>query len=256
MHRKHKNMLDYQLYIQRENQFLHQPYTNELSFYTAVRQGDLNYIREIKEKYSQPNTEERNTSKKESNGKGVLSKNPVKNELYHFIVNTAIITRNCIEGGMSQEIAYTLSDLYIRKADLLKDVNSLQELNDEMVWTFASKMHQLRTKQVVSKHISKCINYIYNNLHTPLTLTQLSQNVGINSSYLSTLFKKETGYSVHSFIQNTRLETAKNMLINTNYTYADISNTLCFSSQSHFIKLFRNKYGMTPAEYRRTHAVP
>lgn len=253
---KQNSRLDYQLYIQRENKFIHQPYSNELSFYTAVREGNLNYIKEIKEKYSKPTTETKKSPMKESDGKGILSKDPVKNELYHFIVNTAIITRNCIEGGLSQEIAYTLSDLYIRRADLLKDIASIQELNDEMVWSFATKMQQLRTKQVFSKHITKCINYIYNNLHTPLKLPQISQNVGLNPSYLSTLFKKETGYSVHAFIQNTRLETAENMLKNTDYAYTDISNTLCFSSQSHFIKLFRNKYGMTPAEYRKIHAVP
>lgn len=252
---KHNDLLNYQLYLQRENEFVHQPYTNELSFYTAVRQGDLDYIKMIKEKYSTPKKNEKKQSKQPSDGKGVLSKDPVKNERYHFIVNTALITRNCIEAGLSQEIAYAMSDLYIRKADLLNTISALQELNDDMVWEFATQMHQLRTKQVFSQHITKCIHYIYNHLHTQLTLQELSKEIGLNASYLSSLFKKETGYSVHSFIQNTRLETAKNMLINTDYAYSDISNTLCFSSQSHFIKLFREKYGMTPAVYRNTYAV-
>lgn len=241
---KQRKLLDYQLYLQRENEFIHQPYINELSFYTAVKQGDLNYIEEMKKKYAN----------KKAEGKGTLSKDPVRNELYHFIVNTAVITRKCIEGGLSQEIAYTLSDLYIQKADLLKSVKKIQELNDEMVWEFATQMNQLRTRKFVSPHVSKCIQFIYDNLHIRLTIQQISQHVGLNSSYLSTLFKKETGHSIHSFIQNTRLETAENMLVNSNYSYSDISSTLCFSSQSHFIQLFHKKYGMTPAKYRSTHA--
>lgn len=241
---KPRKKLDYQLYLQRENKFIHQPYTNELSFYDAIKQGNLKHITSLKEKYAGVKTE----------GKGTLSKNAVRNELYHFIVNIALITRNCIEGGLSQEIAYTLSDLYIQKADELKSVTAIRELNDEMVWDFTTHMAHLHTESIISQHISKCIRYIYDNLHTRLTIKNLSEYIGIHPSYLSTLFKKETGYSVHDFVQNTRLETAENMLCHTDYSYADISNTLCFSSQSHFIQLFRKKYGMTPAEYRKRHA--
>ncbi len=241
---KNQKLLDYQLYLQRENRFYHQPYSNELTFYTAVREGNLEYISRAKKEY--PNAE--------SSGKGTLSKDPLRNERYHFIVNTALITRQCIEGGLAQEIAYTLSDLYIQKADMTDSVPSLRELNDEMVWEFATQMNLLRTEKIVSPHISKCIQYIYDNLHTRITIKTLSLHTGLNASYLSTLFKKETGYSIHSFLQKTRLETAANMLSNTDYSYTDISNTLCFSSQSHFIQLFRKKYGMTPAQYRKSHA--
>lgn len=243
MSSKPPKKLNYQLYLQRENEFIHQPYTNELSFYDAVKRGDIKHIMENRKKYIG----------KKAEGKGTLSKNTVRNELYHFIVNTALITRNCIEGGLSQEIAYTLSDLYIQRADELRSVTAIQTLNDEMVLEFTQQMARLRTQTIISPHISKCIQYIYDNLHVRLTIQNLSDYLGIHPSYLSTLFKKETGYSVHEFIQNTRLETAENILCHTNYSYADIANTLCFSSQSHFIQLFRKKNGMTPAEYRKRH---
>lgn len=241
-----QNKLNYQLYIQRENNFIHQPYKNELNFYSAIQHGNIEYIEELKQKYSDCTDE----------GKGTLSSNPVQNEKYHFVINTALITRNCIEGGMSQEIAYTLSDLYIQKMDKLHNVKDIRILNDEMVYDFTMNMRKLRTHKVYSQHIKKCIDYIYNNLNTPLTIRQISSHLGLNSSYLSTLFKKETGCSIHTFIQNTRIETAANMLKSTEYSYASISNTLCFSSQSHFTKLFREKTGMTPKEYRIKHHDP
>ena len=237
--------LDYQLYLQRENSFFHQPYENELNFYTAVSQGNLEFIEELRRKY--PNVEEE--------GKGTLSRNPVNNERYHFIINTAIITRNCIEAGLPQEEAYTLSDLYIRMADETDSVKELRALNDKMVWEFASRMRKMYTREVVSRHILRCINYIYDNLNKKLTVNALSTYVGLHPSYLSTLFKKETGYSIHTFIQNKRLETAENMLKNTRYTYADIADALCFSSQSHFIKLCREKHGITPKEYRKRYGL-
>lgn len=237
--------LDYQLFLQKEEQFFHQPYNNEITFYTAIKQGNIEYIEEIKKKYGGDNE-----SPKEMNGKGTLSKDPVKNERYHLIVNAAIITRNCIEGGLPQENAYTLSDLYIRLADETNTIPALKELNDEMVREFTLQMRKLRTKTIISKHIFQCINYIYNHLHEPLTIELLSNEVGLNPCYLSTLFKKETGMTIHTFIQSKKLETAKNMLKNSNYSCSDIATTLCFSSQSHFIRTFRQKYGMTPNEYR------
>jgi len=246
---KKKISLDYQLYLQREKNFQHQPYSNELSFYTAVKNGDLAFIQKMKDEYGNK-TCERQTGDYESDGKGILSKDPIRNEQYHLVVNTALITRNCIEGGLTQEVAYTLSDMFIRRADELKDLNALRELNDEMVLEFTKKMMEIRTQKVISIHISKCIQYIYDNLHTPLTIQVLSQKLNLHPSYLSTLFKKETGYSVHEFVKNTRLETAKNILRDTDYTCASIANALCFSSQSHFVRLFREKYGITPAKYR------
>lgn len=254
---KKKNPLNYQLYLQREQSFRHQPYSNELSFYTAVKNGNLAFIQKLKEQYPPaPDSKEEILKNYDPNGKGILSKNPVRNERYHLIVNTALITRNCIEGGLSQEIAYTLSDMFIRRADETEDICALRKLNDEMVWEFTKKMLEFRTQTVNSSHIKKCIQYIYDNLHTPLTVQKLSQHLKLHPSYLSTLFKKETGYSIHAFIQNTRLETARNMLLDTEYSCAGIANTLCFSSQSHFIRLFREKYGMTPAKYRTINSEP
>jgi len=48
-----------------------------------------------------------------------------------------------------------------------------------------------------------------------------------------------------------RIETAKNLLRYSDLSYTDISATLSFSSQSHFIRLFKQYTGMTPAQFRR-----
>lgn len=239
------NKLDYQLFVQRESMFLHQPYKNELGFYAAIKNGNIEYIEELKRKYS---------SFKDT-GKGRLSKNQLQNERYHFVTNTALVTRNCIEGGLPQETAYTLSDLYIQEMDTLYSVKEIQELNDRMVYDFTMHMKELHKTRIVSQHIKKCIEYIYNNLHEPLTIRSISRQMGLNPSYLSTLFKKETGSTIHAFIQGVRLDTAAEMLKNTEYPYALVSNTLCFSSQSHFTKLFRERTGLTPREYRLKYSI-
>ena len=245
MHTK-KHKLDYQLYLQKENHFLHQPYRNEYNFYEAVAHGDLQYIEYIKNKYP--------VSEQENNGKGELSADPVRNERYHFIVNVAIITRKCIEFGLPQEKAYTLSDLYIRTSDTLHTIQELRQLNDDMVMDYALLMKNLHKKKFSSPYILQCVKYIDDHLHAKVTISDIAEELGLNACYLSTLFKKETGITIHSYLQKKRLETAANILSQTDHTYSSIANTLGYSSQSHFIQVFHKYYGITPAQYRKQHA--
>jgi len=74
--------------------------------------------------------------------------------------------------------------------------------------------------------------------------------VGISETYLSKLFKKETGTSVSAYIRSRRIEAAQNMLKFSEYSYEEISNHLCFSSQSHFTSIFKKETGCTPKVYR------
>lgn len=94
------------------------------------------------------------------------------------------------------------------------------------------------------------MDYIYNHLHETIRVETLSALVGLNRSYLSTLFKKETGISVSEYILSKRMEAAQNMLRFSDYTYAEISAILAFSSQSHFNRVFRAQTGYTPKAFR------
>lgn len=91
---------------------------------------------------------------------------------------------------------------------------------------------------------------IYYHLHEPIHTEILAEHVGLNRSYLSTLFKKETGQTLSQYILSKRIEAAQNMLRFSDYSYAEIAASLAFSSQSHFIRVFRAQTGYTPKEFR------
>ena len=115
---------------------------------------------------------------------------------------------------------------------------------------YTKRMKSLRKEKICSKQIAECIDYIYDHLHTRITIETLADHVKLNPSYLSRLFKKEIGTTVRSYIQPTKIETAKNMLIYSDYTLSQISSTLAFPSQSYFTEIFRKKTGLTPTNYR------
>ncbi|MDA3615698.1 helix-turn-helix domain-containing protein [Polluticaenibacter yanchengensis] len=84
------------------------------------------------------------------------------------------------------------------------------------------------------------------------TVKYLSDKVHLSSGYLSDLLKKETGMNTQDHIHYYIIEEAKNILINTNNSVSEIAYSLGFEYPQYFSKLFKQKTGVTPVEYRTT----
>ncbi|WP_446935576.1 AraC family transcriptional regulator [Lysinibacillus fusiformis] len=185
---------------------------------------------------------------------GVLSKrNNLKSVQYLMITGIALICRAAIEGGLNEEIAFTLSDFYIQK---LEDQNSLIDilsLMEEAIYDYTSRVAQAKTRKY-SAPITTCIHYIENQLYGDITLDQLSAICHLSPNYLSSLFKKEVGISFTEYIQQQRIDEAKKLLTFTNYPILDIGSLLNFTDQSYFIKVFKKFTGITPKQYRTKYA--
>lgn len=82
------------------------------------------------------------------------------------------------------------------------------------------------------------------------TVKYLSDKVHLSSSYLSDLLKKETGMNAQDHIHYYLIEEAKNTLINTDNSVGEIAYSLGFEYPQYFSKLFKQKTGLTPIEYR------
>lgn len=235
--------LNYRLYVQKSGGFTRNPFERELKFYRTIQSGDVEGVKKLFE----------DVRKDFSEGKGTLSADPVRNMMYHFVTAVALISRFCVEGGLPHDVAYTLSDIYIQRADKMNDVNALLDLFGEMQVDFAERMKIFKKENIISLHVRRCIDYIYDHLHDELTLSVLSEYVGLNQSYLSKLFSKETGMSIKAFVIRERVRTAENLLKNSDFSCLDISLALGFSSQSAFISTFKKQIGMTPKKYRESH---
>ena len=111
-------------------------------------------------------------------------------------------------------------------------------------------MRKICRSDTNSRHISVCKEYIYSHIKERITIEDLADELGVSASYLSRLFKKETGDSVSIYIRRQKMEIAKNLLQYSEYSMIDIANRLSFSSQSHFTQQFREFVGMTPKKYR------
>ena len=152
--------LNYRLYLQRQEEFIRDDFHAEFRQYNRIKNGE---VEAVSERFKIARI-------KFSEGRGTLSENPIRNTIYHLVVAAAIISRMCIDGGMDRDVAYTLTDIYIRKADVATDVEEVLDLMAEMQIDFATRMRDLKKIDAISKHIRRSIDYIYENLQSQISV--------------------------------------------------------------------------------------
>ncbi len=99
-------------------------------------------------------------------------------------------------------------------------------------------------------YVMYAIRYIQNHYSEPLRIDELARYVGLNRSYLSTLFKKYTGLSPIKYLQNFRLTKAAHLLSMTQLSIASIAVSCGYQEPEAFYKVFRQATGLSPSKYR------
>lgn len=202
-----------------------------------VREGDLNYIKQM--------------SKLSMTGNyGRLSKNQERNNKNLILVGITLFARAAIEGGVSPETALTLSDRYIQSVEDCRNMSELVEISSTMAQDYVERVHRRKQETGVSEPVRSSMEYVELHLTEELSLKQLAEMSGYSEYYFSKRFKHETGTTPKAFIREKRLERAKFLLRTTQTTVQDISESLRFGSQSYFADAFRRAEGMSPTAYR------
>jgi two-component system response regulator YesN len=83
-----------------------------------------------------------------------------------------------------------------------------------------------------------------------LSVGFIADELGITQPYLSSFFKKATGQTILEFIAEVRLQEAKRLLGDTEYTVGQIAQAIGYSNDIGFIRFFKKHEGITPGQYR------
>ena len=232
-----KKLLSEVEFKNREYMITHLSYDREMEFYQCVKMGNIEETMRLFKPLS-------------SEGLGRLSDDPLRNLKYHLIITTAFVTRYCIEGGMPMEEAYNLSDIFIRRVDKCTSESEVDAIHREVIDTYVHAMARHHNSRTFSRAVITCIDYIYDNLHSKITLDDLADITGLSAPYLSKLFHRETGVTVKQYILRKKVEAAENLLKFSDQPCSSISHYLGFGTESHFISVFKSCTKTTPKEYR------
>lgn len=229
-------------YVGKENEYIHNTAMFEQQMYHYVMEGDKHKLNT----FLQENATGLST--------GILADNDLRQEKNLFIGNAAVTARYAMAGGMDTEKAYTLADVYILKCEHLNDIPSIHQLQYNMIMDFTEQIGQSKLPQGISTEIYQCIQFISQHTNENIGVDDLADHIHRSRSYLSRKFKEELGFNISAFIMRCKLEEAKSLLTYSNKSLSEISNYLCFANQSYFQRVFKEKYGVTPNEYRKQSA--
>lgn len=108
-------------------------------------------------------------------------------------------------------------------------------------------------KKSHNNELKECIiNYILQNFHDPsLTASMVCQEMKISQKYLIQFLKEQTGKTFAKYIEDLRVEKAKELLLNTDYSNERIAGEAGFGSMNSFYRVFNKKTGVSPGAFRK-----
>lgn len=231
----------------RESHLQHNPHDQEVREFSCVRNGDVEQLQIT-------------LSESHKGKSGVIAKDPVRNAKNLGIITIALSCRAAVEGGLHFELAYSLSDCFIRKIEELTKVSDIFALAREAQLYYTSLVHELKNRREpreiapLDSRVRKCKNYIYEHIYDKIMVQDIAETLYINPNYLAKIFKKSEGITIGEFVLLEKIQLAKNMLIYSSASFSVIASNLNFSSQSHLGKQFKKVTGMTLRTYREMYS--
>ncbi len=237
-----KKQTQYRIRIE-DDQILNHTYAEEDIVWGLVRVGDVEGVKKV---LNQPRLKY----------PLIITHNVKKNEEYMAVSVITILARLAIEAGITSSESFLMSDVYLKKISQCKNIEAIIDVVNDAHIAYTKLVDDYKTIKSVNVYVEDCKKDIIKNLFNPISLSVIAKDLGIQANYLSRLFSQHEGMTVTDFIHSQKIEVAMNMLRYSDKTIAEIADYLHFNSQSYFGRIFKEKTGQTPNNYRTIHHPP
>lgn len=228
-------------YREQEAQWQHGTYGFERQMLAVIQSGDVARLHQFL-------IDTLNTTPMQE---GKLADTPLRQAKNLLIGTVGMVGKEAaIPGGMDIEQTYRLIDTYIQECERLQTVEAVKNLQYNMLIDFTQRISQQHAPAHLSEDVFAATQYISTHLNEPIGVDDVVAHNGKSRAYLCKKFHDELDISIAAYILRCRLREAKLLLRYTEKPLGEISNFLCFSSQSHFQNVFKKHCEMTLMEYR------
>lgn len=166
------------------------------------------------------------------------------------IIGISLCARSAIEGGMAPETAYRVSGYYIQKCDAAKSGAELLQYRNHAIEELTVRVRDLLGRPRTSNYIGRCKDYVRKHYREKIYLEKVAEALGISHTYLSRIFRRETGVRFQDYVTQFRVERAANLLIYSDMPLTAVAEYVHFPNQSYLGKMFKKYKGITPGEFR------
>jgi len=167
---------------------------------------------------------------------------------YCIILNT-LLRKAAERGGVHPVSLNEISSRFAMKIEQLDSASACPSLMREM---FRGYCRLVRKSSVgaYSQAVQRTVSLIDMDLSAELTTGSLAKAQGLSVGYLSSVFSKETGFTVSEFVRKRRMERAKELLKSTGLQIQTVALHCGIMDLQYFSKMFKRETGVTPKEYR------
>ena len=176
---------------------------------------------------------------------------PVRNGKNYCIIMNTLLRKAAEQGGVHPLYLDGVSSNFAVEIEQITSEKSIYDLMQNMFRTYCVlvKKHSM---EGFSAPVQKAITYIDSDISANISTSTLAGKQNVSASYLSSIFKKETGKSVTEYINTKRVELAKDLLKKTNLQVQTIAQHCGIMDMNYFSKVFKKYVGKTPKEYRES----
>lgn len=160
-----------------------------------------------------------------------------------------VISRAAVDAGADINEIFLINENFTTNIEEFTNLEDLSAWVSNMLQRFISFTFEF-DKVKHADAVYKVIEYIKSNYRRHMSLEDIAASTYLSKTYLSSLFKKETGYSISEYINIVRIERSKSLLMEENMSIIEIANLCGFEDQSYFTKVFKHIVGITPKKYR------
>ena len=179
------------------------------------------------------------------------TENPLRNQQHLAVILNTLCRKTAETSGVHPLYIDDLSSKFaiaINKSVSLKDVNSL--VNDMIhKYCILVKNYAMKGYSAVTKEIISYIDFHYTD---DLNLSFFAEMFNLTKTYLSSLFKKETGTSLTDFIHQVRMRKAIILINSSALPVTAIASACGYNDINYFIRIFKRTYGLSPVQYRKS----
>lgn len=152
--------------------------------------------------------------------------------------------------ALHRQVGMEITDTVFHDID---SCTSLEELCMLVQTHIAEFLHHRRKPddQSSSHIIDEIIQYMEEHLEQDISLNSIAREFHFNTSYLSNLFKRQTGTGLKEYMTQRRMERAKDLLCSTNLKIQQIASKCGYEDDSYFVQLFKRQTGFSPSQYRK-----
>ncbi|MGL5279483.1 MAG: helix-turn-helix domain-containing protein [Cetobacterium sp.] len=174
----------------------------------------------------------------------------LKNGLF---ISSGIIRKAVEELDIPPTLIHNLSSKFFSIIEQCSTLSEIKQVQEQIIkeYSLLCLFHHQKYNNFNPK-IKTALLYIDINIKDILSLSSVSEFIGLNSEYFSRLFKKEVGLNFKDYIKNLKINIACNYILNKKYKTSEIAYKLGYSDVNSFSKFFKKSTGLTPCEFKNS----